>query len=133
VDFVLDRLEQMRGGEIFVPKIPSMKLVDLAKAIGPGCKLESIGIRAGEKLHEVLIPHDEASHTLEYERHYTVFPVWNRWQKREETLDKGEEGRTVDADFHYWSKGNHWQLSIDELRALLEKSESDARAIESAA
>src|SRR5262245_41819637 len=68
VEFVLERLQHMQGGEIFVPKIPSMKLVDLARAIGPEQKLEAVGIRPGEKLHEVLIPHDEASHTLEYER-----------------------------------------------------------------
>jgi len=133
VDFVLERLQHMQGGEIFVPKIPSMKLVDLAKAIGPGLRLEQVGIRPGEKLHEVLIPHDEASHTLEFERHYTVFPVWNRWQRPDDVRDNGAVGQTVDADFHYWSKGNAWQLSIEELHAFLEGSEKDARAIESAA
>jgi UDP-N-acetylglucosamine 4,6-dehydratase len=133
VDFVLDRLEHMQGGEIFVPKIPSTRLLDVARAIGPDCKFESIGIRPGEKLHEVLIPHDEAAHTLEYERHYTVYPVWNRWQKEEERRDKGELGRTVDPDFHYWSKGNAWQLSLEELRALLARSDKDAAALEPAA
>lgn len=133
VDFVLDRLEHMQGGEIFVPKIPSTKLVDVARAIGPDCRLESVGIRPGEKLHEVLIPYDEAAHTLEYEQHYTVYPVWNRWQKSEERRDKGGIGRPVDPDFHYWSKGNEWQLSVEELRALLARSESDVAAFEPAA
>lgn len=133
VDFVLERLEHMQGGEIFVPKIPSTKLVDVARAIGPDCKLEAVGIRAGEKLHEVLIPHDEAAHTLEFEHHYTVYPVWNRWQKQEPRLDRGEVGKTVDADFHYWSKGNAWQLSLEELRALLARSDKDAALLEPAA
>jgi len=133
VDFVLDRLAHMQGGEIFVPKIPSTRLVDVARAIGPDCKLEPIGIRPGEKLHEVLIPHDEAAHTLEFERHYTVYPVWNRWQKQEQRHDNGELGRTVDPDFHYWSKGNTWQLSLEELRALLARSDKDAAELEPAA
>ncbi len=134
IAFVLDRLEHMGGGEIFVPKIPSMKLVDLARAIGPGCKLEEIGVRPGEKVHEVLIPHDEASQTLEYTDHYTVLPVWNRWQAGgEEVLDKGERGRPVAPDFHYWSKGNRWQLSSGELQALLDPEPSDARVLEPAA
>jgi len=130
VEFVLDRLTHMKGGEIFVPKIPSMRLVDLARAIGPQCRLETVGIRPGEKLHEVLIPHDEASHTLEYPRHYTVFPVWNRWQRPEERLDDGVPGRHVDADFHYWSKGNDWQLSGAELAELLRRDPRDAEVHE---
>ena len=65
VDFVLDRLEHMAGGEIFVPRIPSASMVDLAEAIAPDCQIDEIGTRPGEKLHEVLIPYDEASHTLE--------------------------------------------------------------------
>jgi UDP-N-acetylglucosamine 4,6-dehydratase len=130
VEFVLERLEHMQGGEIFVPKIPSMRLVDLARVIGPECELETIGIRPGEKLHEILIPYDEASHTLEFERHYTVYPVWKRWGTSDELVDNGEPGRPVDADFHYWSKGNAWQLSPAELSAFIEGSERDARLAE---
>ncbi|NOT30315.1 MAG: UDP-N-acetylglucosamine 4,6-dehydratase (inverting) [Planctomycetes bacterium] len=133
VDFVLDRLEHMSGGEIFVPRIPSARIVDLARAVAPGCDFEEIGIRPGEKLHEVLIPFDEASHTLEFERHYTIYPFWNRWAPDERRSDKGETGRPVDADFHYWSKGNEWVLSARELETLLAQEHKDARALEPAA
>jgi UDP-N-acetylglucosamine 4,6-dehydratase len=133
VDFVLDRLEHMGGGEIFVPRIPSARIVDLARALAPGCSFEEIGIRPGEKLHEVLIPYDEASHTLEFDRHYTIYPFWNRWAPEELRRDKGEAGRPVDADFHYWSKGNEWSLGAAELQTLLEQEHHDARALEPAA
>jgi len=133
VDFVLDRLEHMAGGEIFVPRIPSARIVDVAHAIAPGCAFESIGIRPGEKLHEVLIPYDEAGHTLEFERHYTIYPFWSRWTPEEHRTDKGETGKPVDADFHYWSKGNEWRLGASELTTLLEQEHSDARALEPAA
>lgn len=133
VDFVLDRLEHMSGGEIFVPRIPSARIVDLARAVAPGCGFEEIGIRPGEKLHEVLIPYDEAGHTLEFTRHYTIYPFWNRWSPEEARGDKGETGRPVDADFHYWSKGDEWRLGAAELRDLLELEHSDARDLEPAA
>ena len=67
VQFVVSCLEQMHGGEIFVPKIPSMRLLDLAETVAPGCEMETIGIRPGEKLHEVLVSEDEARKTLETE------------------------------------------------------------------
>jgi UDP-N-acetylglucosamine 4,6-dehydratase len=133
VDFVLDRLEHMRGGEIFVPKIPSMRLIDLAQAIAPDCAFESIGIRPGEKLHEVLIPYDEASQTLEYFDHYTVHPVWRKPHSLQEARDKGQVGRPVDPDFHYWSKGNSWQLGADELQHYLKGDTRHARVCETVA
>ena len=74
VDFVLKCLESMVGGELFVPKIPSMNMMDLAKAIAPECKTEIIGIRPGEKLHEVMIPKDDARRTIEYEDKYIIKP-----------------------------------------------------------
>jgi UDP-N-acetylglucosamine 4,6-dehydratase len=133
VDFVLERLEHMSGGEIFVPRIPSARIVDVARALAPGCEFEEIGVRPGEKLHEVLIPYDEASHTLEFPRHYTIYPFWNRWAPNEERTDRGESGKPVDADFHYWSKGDEWRLGIEELRPLLEQEHSDATALAPAA
>ncbi len=133
VDFVLERLQEMSGGEIFVPKIPSMRIDDLARAIGPHCEQEEIGIRPGEKLHEVLIPFDEACNTLEFSRHFTVHPAFNWWKREEHRFDRGEEGRSVDADFHYRSNTNPWMLSRDELIRLLEEDVRHARAHESVA
>ncbi len=75
VDFVLESLKRMEGGEIFVPKIPSMRLVDLAKAIAPECKQVEVGIRPGEKLHEVMIPADEARNCLEFDDHFALLPL----------------------------------------------------------
>ena len=74
VDFVLKCLERMVGGELFVPKIPSMNMMDLAKAIAPECKTEIIGIRPGEKLHEVMMPKDDARKTIEYDDKYIIKP-----------------------------------------------------------
>ncbi len=75
VRFVVSSIEQMHGGEIFVPKIPSMRLVDLAETIAPGCEIDTIGIRPGEKLHEVLVSEDEARNTLEVEDRYVIQPA----------------------------------------------------------
>ena len=79
VEFVLHCLQQMRGGELFVPKIPSMNIMDLAKAIAPEAKTEIIGIRPGEKLHEVMISLDDAMNTLEFESHYVIQPAHPWW------------------------------------------------------
>lgn len=133
VDFVLERLEHMGGGEIFVPRIPTARIVDLARAIAPGCSFEEIGVRPGEKLHEVLIPYDEAGHTLEFSQHYTIYPFWNRWAPGESRKDRGEAGRPVQETFHYWSEGREWRLGEAELRQLLEQEHHDARALEPAA
>ena len=103
VDFVLDRLRAMEGGELFVPKIASMRIVDLAQAIGPECDIEEVGIRPGEKLHEVLLPFDEARNTLEFSSHYTVQPAFSWWRREEHTHDSGEEGRPLDENFQYAS------------------------------
>ena len=75
VELVLNSIELMKGGEIFVPKIPSMKIIDLAQAIAPDCKVKIMGIRPGEKLHEVLISEEEAQHSYEYKGMYVVRPM----------------------------------------------------------
>lgn len=80
VQFVIDSLERMHGGEIFVPKIPSMKVVDLARAIAPDCEHEIVGIRPGEKLHEVMVPEDDARLTLELDDHFVIQPAFPWWE-----------------------------------------------------
>jgi UDP-N-acetylglucosamine 4,6-dehydratase len=133
VDFVLDRLQEMAGGEIFVPKIPSMRVTDLAHAIGPSCKLREIGVRPGEKMHEVLIPFDEACNTLEFSRHFTVHPAFSWWKQEDHRFDKGEEGAKVGQNFQYRSHPNAHQLSVEDLRELLQEDRFDVLAHEPAA
>jgi len=106
----------MRGGEIFVPKIPSMKMVDLARAIAPECRLEVVGIRPGEKLHEVMIPSDESHNTFEYDTHYIIAPAFHEWS----VFDFGANGgRRVADGFSYASDTNEHTLSVDELREMV--------------
>ncbi|WP_144550632.1 UDP-N-acetylglucosamine 4,6-dehydratase (inverting) [Bacillus sp. X1(2014)] len=114
VQFVIDSLNRMNGGEIFVPKIPSMKVTDLAEAIAPDCEIEVIGIRPGEKLHETMITEDDARRTVELGTHYVIqpeFPWWN---------DKYiNGGKPLPDGFSYVSNTNEQWLSIDELRNLV--------------
>lgn len=117
VYFVLKCLEQMVGGELFVPKIPSMNIMDLAKAICPDCETQIIGIRAGEKLHEVMVPKDEAHKTLEYDDYYIMQPDFRFFKRR----FNGENGEPVPEDFEYNSGTNPWRLTIDEMKAMIEK------------
>lgn len=115
VNFVLECLGRMVGGELFIPKIPSMNILDLAKAICSRCKTEIIGIRPGEKLHEVMIPKDEARNTLEYEDHYIIQPDF-RFFKRRFSLNSG---KSVPKDFEYNSGTNPWRLNVDEMREMI--------------
>jgi UDP-N-acetylglucosamine 4,6-dehydratase len=120
VEFTLSCLERMRGGEIFVPKIPSMKIVDLANAIAPECALEVIGMRPGERLHELLISQDDAALTVEYTDRYVVFPTSSLLPLRNELLPNG--GMPCRENFCYSSESNTQWLTQDELRLLLENS-----------
>lgn len=115
VNFVLKCLERMVGGEIFVPKLPSMSILDLAKAIGPGCKTKIVGIRPGEKLHEVMIPQDEALNTLEYKEFYLIKPAFQFFQRRfcEDDCKKAPD------NFEYSSGTNTWWLTIDEMKSMI--------------
>lgn len=115
VRFTIRCIEQMQGGEVFVPKIPSMKLVDLATAIAPDCQIEHIGIRPGEKLHEVLISEDEARHSIELEDMFVVEPSGALW------FGHGwrDKGNTLPEGFHYASDNNHQWLSGEEIRTLI--------------
>ena len=121
VRFVIRRIEQMRGGEVFVPKIPSMNLADLAKAIAPEAQLEFVGIRPGEKLHEVLISEDEARGTVELEDMFVVQPsgaLWfgHSWQ---------EQGRSLPDGFVYASNNNPQWLTVKQIKQMVAPFEVD--------
>jgi UDP-N-acetylglucosamine 4,6-dehydratase/5-epimerase len=113
VDLVLFAMEHAQGGEIFIPKIPSMRVIDLADAMAPGLPREIIGIRPGEKLHEVLLTDDEARHAVETEDVYVVLPEHPWWTDEHPWI----EGKPLDDDFVYASHTNDWWLTGDELRA----------------
>jgi UDP-N-acetylglucosamine 4,6-dehydratase/5-epimerase len=115
VHFVIRCIEQMRGGEVFVPKIPSMKVIDLATAVAPECHVEVIGIRPGEKLHEVLISDDEARTTVELEDMFVVQPaeaLWfgHEWQKIGQPLPDG---------FRFTSSNNTQWLNLEQIQAII--------------
>ncbi len=117
VEFVLTSLERMQGGEILVPKIPSMNIMDVARAVAPGCATEIVGIRPGEKLHEVMVPEDDAGHTLEYDDHFAILPSSERSRLERTGAERG--GRPCPPDFRYSSeKNSHW-LTVEELQGLL--------------
>jgi UDP-N-acetylglucosamine 4,6-dehydratase/5-epimerase len=104
----------MHGGEVFVPKIPSMNIMDLAKAIAPDCKYEIIGIRPGEKLHEAMIMEDDARHTVEFDSYYVIQPEFPWWSK-----SFAEGGKKLPDGFSYTSDKNTEWLDIDELEKLI--------------
>jgi UDP-N-acetylglucosamine 4,6-dehydratase len=117
VDFVLKCLDRMVGGEIFIPKIPSMKVIDVAETIAPNCEYEFIGIRPGEKLNEVLIPEDEAKNTLEYEDYYVIQPAFrDLFFSEYKNLDGG---RPVKEGFSFRSDKNDWWLTPQELKEMI--------------
>lgn len=115
VRFVIHCVEVMHGGEVFVPKIPSMKIVDLARAIAPGISLEVVGIRPGEKLHEVLISEDESRSTIEMEDMYVVQPSMGTWFGH----DWQSEGHALPAGFRFGSDNNPQWLSVDQIREMV--------------
>lgn len=115
VRFVIHCLDVMHGGEVFVPKIPSMKIVDLAKAIAPGVELEVVGIRPGEKLHEVLISEDESHSTVELEDMYVVQPSVSSWFGQ----DWKSKGQMLPVGFRFGSDNNPSWLSVDQIREMV--------------
>jgi len=124
VRFVISCIEQMEGGEVFVPKIPSMKVLDLARAIAPSARIHTVGIRPGEKLHEVLISEDEARHTVELDDMYVVQPaeaIWfgYSWQSR---------GRLLPEGFRYSSENNSQWLDLAGIRELVAPFEAQFAA-----
>lgn len=114
-EFVVRALARMRGGEIFVPKIPTMRILDLVDAVAPGCRTEYVGIRPGEKVHEVLISEDEARQTVELADAYVIEPVDPRWG-----YERWTEGKPVAAGFRYASDTAEHALSVAEMRALID-------------
>jgi UDP-N-acetylglucosamine 4,6-dehydratase/5-epimerase len=118
VDFVIDSIERMVGGEIFVPKIPSMNIMDLAAVVAPECKTEVVGIRPGEKLHEVMVPEDDARNTVELEDRYVIMPAFNQWEAEKYSgLPRCPEG------FRYSSDTNTRWLTREELGDMVRKIE----------
>ncbi len=107
VSFVIASLERMHGGEIFVPKIPSMKVAEVAKVVAPGCRTEIIGILPGGKLHEIMITQDDAINTVGFAHHYAIQPAAYWWDQQAYRLKPG--ARAVPENFHYSSDTNpHW-------------------------
>lgn len=116
VEFVLESLGRMRGGEIFVPKIPSMNIMDVARAIAPECRTEFVGIRAGEKLHEVMVPEDDAKHTVEYDDYFVILPSSEQGPP---AADGPDGGQFCPAGFRYSSDSNSQWLTVEQLQAAL--------------
>ncbi|MFW3441261.1 UDP-N-acetylglucosamine 4,6-dehydratase (inverting) [Aliarcobacter butzleri] len=122
VNFVLKNFERMQGGEIFIPKIPSMKIVDMAKAIAPNLPHQIIGIRPGEKLHEIMCPADDSHLTLEFEDHYVIKPTIHfttRMDYQKNLL--GEVGKPVVQGFEYNSGNNTQWLSSEDFLEMVKR------------
>jgi UDP-N-acetylglucosamine 4,6-dehydratase/5-epimerase len=122
VDFVIRAFARMHGGEIFVPKIPSFRIKDLAEVMAPGVPQRAIGIRAGEKLHEIMIPRDCSHESLEFDDYYVMKPsiYWGR--RCDFSVNAlGKRGKAVHDEFEYSSATNTHFLTTDDLRALVSK------------
>lgn len=115
VRFVINCIEKMHGGEIFVPKIPSMRIMDLAKAVAPECEIEFIGIRPGEKIHECLLTEDEARHSIEFDDFFVIEPEHPWWN-----TERWSGGKRLPEGFRYTSDTNTQWLSIEELKKMVE-------------
>lgn len=115
VELVIKALHDAKGGETFISKIPSFKITDLAQAILPECKMPEIGIREGEKLHEIMVTREDSATTYEYEKHFIIYPHYTWWGK--ENILPG--GKKVEEGFEYSSGNNSQWLSIDDLKNML--------------
>ena len=113
VELVWHAFNDMVGGEIYVKKIPSMKVTDIACAVDESARQEVIGIRPGEKLHEQMISYEDAAHTYEYEGHYKILPAIHEWS---EDATRINHGKKVDPDFTYSSDNNKEWMSVEQLR-----------------
>jgi UDP-N-acetylglucosamine 4,6-dehydratase len=118
VRFVIRSIEQMHGGEIFVPKIPSMKLLDMAHAIAPDCQIDCVGIRPGEKLHEVLLSDDEARNAVERDDMFVIQPAQSWWRK-----ENWKNDASLPEGFRYSSDSNSQWLTAEDLHKMVEGSE----------
>ena len=119
VELVIKALEEATGGETFISKIPSFKITDLAEAMMPGCEKPEVGIREGEKLHEIMVTVEDSMTTYEYDKHFIVYPqmVWNNRQK------PNMNGKKVPEGFSYSSDNNTEWLTVEEIRELLKTVE----------
>jgi UDP-N-acetylglucosamine 4,6-dehydratase len=118
VEFVLKNFTRMRGGEIFVPRIPSIRIIDLASAMAANVPQKVVGIRPGEKLHEVMCPRDDSHLTLRFDDHYVITPTISFAHECDFSINElGERGEFVEGDFEYNSGLNSHFLAIDEIRA----------------
>ena len=122
VDFVLRCLEKMWGGELFIPKIPSYRIIDVAKAIAPDAKQKIIGIRPGEKLHEEMITNADAINTVEFDDYFVIVPdsPYINWNREEFLIESnGKPGKYCANNFSYTSKNNDHFLTVNEIKELL--------------
>jgi len=117
VDLVLTSLDEMWGGEIFVPKIPSYRITDVADAVAPGIELREIGIRPGEKLHEEMITETDSLSTLEFKDYFVILPTLPVWNPDDLAAQKG--GKKVPFGFKYSSDTNTQWVGTDEIRELI--------------
>lgn len=119
IEFVIRSFERMYGGEIFVPKIPSMRILDLVESLAPGMPIRAIGIRPGEKLHEIMCPADDSHLTLEFADHFVIRPSIRFIKQADYTTNAlGETGEPVAEGFDYSSGSNPHFLSVEELRSM---------------
>ncbi len=126
VELVWHAFQDMEGGEIYVKKIPSMKMTDLAKTVAPNATLKIVGIRPGEKLHEQMISPEDSYYTYEYDEHYKILPAINNWGVSEERI---KDGRKVADGFSYTSDNNHEWMSIDQLGAWISANQEKIGSI----
>ena len=123
IDFVIQCIEQMRGGEMFVPKIPSYQILDIAKAIAPEAEHKIVGIRSGEKLHEEMITESDAMNTIEFDDYFIIVPAISKWDKSRFFIESnGKKGKHCPDGFSYNSKTNKPYLTIDELKKLIDEN-----------
>ena len=123
VDFVLKSFQRMQGGETFIPKIPSMRMADLAKAISPNAEMKNIGIRPGEKMHEVMCPSELSGQTLEFADHFVIQPAFYYQTRPDYTINGlNEKGKLVPPNFEYNSFNNGVFLNVEELHALIKQA-----------
>jgi UDP-N-acetylglucosamine 4,6-dehydratase (inverting) len=115
VDLVIKAIKEANGGELYVQKCPSFKVTDLAKAMKEDCEFEDVGIRPGEKLHEVMVTEEDSRTTYEYDDHYIIYPDFDWW----ENLNNKSGGKKVEDRFRYSSDNNEEWLSVEEIREML--------------
>ena len=119
VDLVLFALAKMWGGEIYIPKIPSYRILDVAEAVAPGCNIKIVGIRPGEKLHEQMVTETDSFHTLEFDRYYVILPSMPLWDVSKYMMEL--HGKKCNPGFSYGSGTNTEWLSVEQLRRLIKE------------